>query len=398
MKPLSLLLAVSLLINAAVGVALILPRESAPTRVTPPPATTDATAPAVPIVDAETWSRLETRELPDLVARLRREGFPPEIVRAIVLAQVNALFAARRQALDPAAGNRPYWKDQSLDPAQLTALRQLSREQMAMMRTLLGADAESGDPLRDLYQNRTFTFLAPEKAVDLRQLLRDYDERRSDLFAEGFNSLTDRAKMTALDKEQTEAIAALLTPEEFTEYKLRSSNTANVLREQLSAFEPTEEEFRALFKLREPFDEKYNLSSGSSMVMNEQIARERSAAEKAVNEQFKATLSPERATAYDRSTDYNYRRTSQLVTRLELPAETTDRVWQAQKEFEQRRNDVYRLATPDQRPLMLKSLQQEAVATLTTMLGNERNVEAYRQYGGSWLQSMVPTPRPAVKR
>jgi hypothetical protein len=398
MKPASLLLAVSLLLNAAIGVALVLPRESTPANATPAPRPAEAAAPAAPVVDAETWSRLETRELPDLVARLRREGFPPEIVRAIVLAQVNALFAARRQALDPAAANRPYWKDQSMDPAQLSALRQLSREQMAMLRTLLGADAESGDPLRDLYQNRTFTFLTPEKAVDLRQLLRDYDERRSDLFADGFNTLTDRPKMTALEKEQTEAIAALLTPEEFTEYKLRSSTTANLLRDQLSAFEPTEEEFRALFKLREPFDEKYNLSSGPSMIMNEQLARERSAAEKAINEQFKATLTPERATAYDRSTDYNYRRTSQLVNRLELPVETTDRVWQAQKQFEQRRNDVYRLATPDQRTLMLKSLQQEAVATLTTLLGSERNVEAYRQYGGAWLQTFVPTPRPAVKR
>ncbi|MBL9210690.1 MAG: hypothetical protein JNL92_09490, partial [Opitutaceae bacterium] len=158
----------------------------------------------------------------------------------------------------------------------------------------------------------------------------------------------------------------------------------------------TEEEFRALFKLREPFDEKY--SSVFGPLMNEQLARERSVAEKAINDEFKATLTPERATAYERSTDYNYRRTSQLIARLELPAETTDRVWQAQKQFEQRRNDVYRLATPDQRPLMLKSLQQEAVATLTTLLGSERNVEAYRQYGGSWLQSMVPTPRPAVKR
>ncbi|MBL9212705.1 MAG: hypothetical protein JNL92_19745, partial [Opitutaceae bacterium] len=323
MKLVPLLLAVSLLLNAAIGLVLV--RSRTPESVPLPPPTTprDATAPVPPVVDAETWSRLETRELPDLIARLRSEGFPPEVVRAIVLAQVNALFAARRQALDPAAGNRPYWKDQAPDSAQLSALRQLSREQMAMLRTLLGADAESGDPLRDLYQNRTFTFLAPEKAVDLRQLLRDYDERRSDLFAEGFNSVTDRAKVTALEKEQSDAIAALLTPEEFLEYKLRASNTASLLRDQLSAFEPTEEEFRALFKLREPFDEKY--SSVFGPLMNEQLARERSVAEKAINDQFKATLTPERATAYERSTDYSYRRTSQLIARLELPAETTDR-------------------------------------------------------------------------
>jgi hypothetical protein len=395
MKPITLfLLAGSLALNAALAITLFVGLSaSAPAPVAPAPLPERKPAAVAPTLDAETWNGLATSNLPDLVGRLRREGFPPDVVRAIIAAQINEQFAARRKALDPAGGSRPFWKDLNHDANYQSAVRQLYREQRAALRDLLGADAESNDPLRDLYQNRSFTFLAPEKAVDLRQLLQDFDERRADAYSTG---APDRTKLSALEKEQADAIAALLTPEELQDYKLRASNTANALRDLLSAFEPTEEEFRAFFKLREPIDEKYGSNAG--MLPSDASMRDRSAAEREAATQFKATLSPERAAAFDRATDFNYRRTSQFIARLDLPADTTDRVWQAQKQFEQRRNDIFRTATPEQRTPMLAALQQEAVATIAPLIGGERNIDSYKQYGGNWLQSLVPPVRPATKR
>lgn len=395
MKPLPLvLLAGSLGLNAALVVTLLLGlAPSAPAPVAAPPAPERPLAAVTPAIDAETWKGLATGALPDLVARLRREGFPPEVIRAIAGSQINQHFAARRKALDPAGDSRPFWKDQGHDVSYQVALRQLFREQRAALREVLGADAEPNDPLTDLYRNRSFTYLPAEKAVDLRQLLQEFDERRADAYSGGVN---DRTKINAVEKEQAEAIAALLTPDELREYKLRSGNTANSLRDLLSAFDPTEEEFRALFQLREPIDEKYGGSQG--MLPSDAIMRERGEAERAANAQFKATLPPDRAAAFDRATDFNYRRTSQFIARLDLPPETTDRVWQAQKQFEQRRNDIYRTATPEQRATMLPALQREALAAVAPLIGGERNLDAYKQYGGSWLQSLVPAPRPPTKR
>jgi len=394
MKPLTpVLLGGSLLLNAALAVVLLRPTDPAP----PPsaaPAPASAPAPATPEAPlAGAWGRIETREFPDLVARLRAEGFPPEVIRAILLSQIGESFAARRQALE-AGANRPYWMDPGNRGAiNLEWLKQ-SREQMALLRQLLGADAETSDPMRDLYQNRSFSFLAPEKAVDLRQLLREFDERRTELFASSPGMMTDRTKMAALEKEQQEAIAALLSPEEHFEYRLRNSSSASILRESLSAFNPTEEEYRAMFRLREAFDEKFQTFSQSGPIaMNEAVMRERSAAEKQLNEQIKAALAPERAATYDRLTDYSFRRTNQLVERLGLPATTTDRLWETQKEFEQRRNDIFRTATPDQRTSMLNSLQQEAVARVGALFAQPGHLEAYKQHGGNWLQSLNPPPR-----
>jgi hypothetical protein len=336
---------------------------------------------------------LQTDDLSTLAARLRASGFPPALVRAILAAQIDEQFAARRKALRSADANLPFWKDQSSDPKLMTALAQLDREQQKLLRQLLGADAEADDPSSRLYQNRSVGFLPAEKADAISRLLRDYDERRSDLYASGFSSNTDRAKFDALEKEQHDAVARVLTPAELVEYDLRNSQTADSLRTDLSAFNPTEAEFRALYPLQAAFDERWGSNFGLTLSADER--RQREDAQKLLTDQIKAALGPERAADYERATDYNYRSTSQLVERLELPPETTNNLWAAQQEFQQRRMDIYRsAAAPDERTQQLAALQQEAIARITPLLGGASGVEAYKQYGGSWLQNLVPRPAP----
>jgi hypothetical protein len=40
------------------------------------------------------------------------------------------------------------------------------------------------------------------------------------------------------------------------------------------------------------------------------------------------------------------------------------------------------------------ALQQEAITRVMPLLGNAKNVDAYKQYGGSWITNMVPRPPP----
>lgn len=385
-------LVASLLLNAVFAAAFFLGRDSAPAvSVTSGPSAAKPAAP--PQIDATIWPALESADLRTLADRLRASGFPPEVVRAIAAAQISERFAAQRRALRSDLGNRPFWKDGSaFDPKLMAAERELSKQQRALMRELFGDEADD-DPQRSLFQNRAFTFLPPEKAGELRRILRDYDERRSDLFST--SPVYDREKIAALEKEQRAAIAQVLTPAEMLEYDLRTSNTAQRLRDELSAFQPSEEEFRAIFQLRQPFDERFDLSAGVAM----QNLRARSESEKGLKEQIKAGLSPERAAEYDRATDYNYRRATQLIARLELPRENVDQLWAVQKDAEARRNEIYRAArtlTPDERTAQLAALHQDAVAKVTPLIGGPRNVDVYKQYGGQWLESLVPRTRPTL--
>ncbi len=361
--------------------------------------TAGATAAAAPKIDAATWTNLQTAELPALANRLREAGFPIEMIRAMLMAQITESFNARRKALDPDAETRPFWKNRPTDSRIEMAMQQTYREQQKLLRDVLGKDAEGDDPMSYASQGRRLDGLPPEQADQVKEILRNFNDQRQEIYAAGMFTM-DREKLAALDKAQNDAISRALTPQQFDEYSLRNSNTGMQLRSELSAFNPTEEEFRALFKIRQPFDERYTMAAMSGP-MSPELMRERSEAQRALPQQMKAALSPERAAEYDRATDFNYRQTSQLVARLEMAPTTTDQVYAVQKEIQAKVQPLYmnRDLTPEARNAQLVQLAQEAKTKITPILG-DRGYEAYKQYGGSWMSQLTPRPAtagPAVR-
>ncbi|MEO5959505.1 MAG: hypothetical protein ABIZ49_02455, partial [Opitutaceae bacterium] len=283
----------------------------------------------------------------------------------------------------------PFWKNtpDSINPL----VSQLYREQQKLLRDLLGDDADSTEPMTGARQKALYSHLSPEKAAEVRGLVRQFNERRSEL-----NELGDTTKLQALEKEQRATLAALLTPDELFEHDLRTHRTATTLRNSLSAFQPTEAEFRAIFKLQRDFDEPFPPINSVADMLASRLTQNRGETQRQLAEQIKTMLGPERGVDYERTSDSSYRRTDQLVARLQLPPETTQQLWAAQKEYQQRRTDMMRNPSPpEERATRLTALQQEAVARVASLLGGERNVEAYKQYGGFWLQNLVPRPIPS---
>ena len=348
----------------------------------------------------EAWAELQTDDLSAQRDRLRAAGFPPELVRAILAAQVRENFAARRKAIEQSQGEIPFWKNPIRDPKMQAALRELGKEQEKILKDLLGRDARDDDPTYTAYLHRQFANLPDEKVDRLRQIMTDFDQQRSDIYANARNGLLpdEQKKMTELDKAMRAEFATVMTPDELTDYDLRSSNTAQQLRYNLTAFDATEPEYRAIYKLQAEFDEKYGRMYGPS---TQDEMKARMDAQKQLTEDIKSALGGgDRATAYERATDYSYRQTTQLVARLELPPETAANLWNTQKEFEKRRMEIYNAGSampPAERaPLLnaqLTALQQEAVVKLTPLLGGDASrVEIYKQNGGQWLQSLAPRP------
>ena len=245
-------------------------------------------------------------------------------------------YFARRKAIE-GEQDRAYWKSAIIDPKQQMELRQLSRDEQKQLRAILGPETDNDSP-SGVYRERGLAELPPAKAETARTILRDFDEQRQDLF----NSLSiagtisisqaDGEKLKAIDKAQHAELAKLLTAQELETYDLAASNTAQSLRSELAAFNPTEQEFRTLFKLQSQFEEQIGQTYGT---MSQEQMRVYMDAQKQLREQIKLALGPERAADYERATDYNYRQTSALVARLELPAETTNQLYDLRKEFEQ---------------------------------------------------------------
>ncbi len=402
MKTSSLLLVGSLAANVALAAVFVVGFSSAQaTRPNSMPpghpagaSGADAKSTAAAAVDPASWSHLQTDDLHAFMDRLRAEGFPPAMLRAIMAEQIRIQFAPRRAALDRKGAERPFWEPTANDAKTAMALRQIMKEQNQAVKDLLGPDP-AAEELAMSSLRRQFPGLSDDKIGAINRIKQAINEQQGDLFAgvSGVAPPDVTAKLRELTKAEHDEIAKTLTPQELEEYDLRTSSTASQLRYQLTAFNPTEQEFRTLFELQNQYSDQlgpmYSIPSQDEM-------KARADVQKQLNEQIVAALGPDRGADYTRAQDYNYRQTSQLVTRLDLPPETANDIYSLQKDIQQRANAVRmdRTLSPDVRTQQLAALADETKAKVTASLG-ETGFEAYKQYGGSWMQALQPPVRPA---
>lgn len=357
---------------------------------------THTTAPSsATAADPETWNGLQGGDVAASIERLRAAGFPPKIVQALAAELVRTQFAPRRVALNLKANEAPFWMTGSRDPKVDAALREINREQDEATRALLGADMFGQDEAYATRLRQQMPGLTPAKIEELQRIQRENQEKRADFYAKiagiGTMNPEERAKLGDFDKALVAAIGQALSPAEFEEYQMRLSQTADRVRSQFQAFDATEQEYRALFKVHQSFDD---LTGPMYAPPSQEEMRRRSEAQTQMNDQIKAVLGDARYAEYQRGTDYNYSRTRQLIARLELPPATADLVYDLQKDIQAR----MMMTTGPNRPLSLEArnaeraaLAQEAETKLTAALG-ARGYEAYKLNGGTWVQSLQPPP------
>ena len=403
------LLIVLLALSLATNAVLFCPRSS--TSTAPKPRTNDAGKPdpanpattAQPVAGptatdhevaqlAQTWQRLQSGDLKSLIAQLRAAGFSESMIRSIVASQVYDQFIARRKALIAQQEDNPYWTPKqrfALDPKTLSDLRDLTRQQNNQIKSLLGPDGVFGIAEREAYLRRQFGELPTDKLEQLEGIVSDYNEIRQQVYANANGVILeeDRERLSLLEKEQRADLTNAFTPQELENYELRSSNTANMLRFQLGTFKPTEEEFIAIFRATRAAEGQYgSISTGGA---NGNQVRQ---IQTAVLEQTKSFLTPERYADLKQASDPAYQMANRLVARLDLPAAAATQVVTVQQDITKRvgalRSD--QSLSPEQRALQLSGLLQEASTSLTNALGGARGLEAYKQYGGQWLQGLQP--------
>ena len=356
---------------------------------------TEGAAPAHPLVatGGSAWADLRGDDLAELVARLRAAGFPPKIIRAIVSVLLNERFAAREQALFYITDPREYWKQNGgiSTPKQMAELTKLDRERTALMKQLLGPDWMTQDDGNLAYFRRQYGELPAEKIARMQELMSAYADQRGQI-TPGFRSLLpdEVAKVTALEQQMHADLGKLVTPAELEQYDLRASSAANYLRYNLSSFGASEAEYRAIFAAYQPFADQYLNNYGALTPPQEEA---RSQAEKQLLPAIAAALGPDRFADYQQATDNQYRQLNQLVARLDLPIAAAREVAAVQQDIAARATTVRNDATlaADQRDAQLAALAQEAGAKISAQLG-PTGLEAYKIYGGQWLQKLAPPP------
>ena len=210
------------------------PPARIPAQATPPPPS--APEPAAPatntVVRKITWQMVESPDYRQYIDNLRSIGCPDETIRDIILADVNKLYEAKKKEVKGEPQEFEFWKGgnpwmANADPEVMRKLQALDAEKNQVLRAL-GIEPDFKTQAASLMNpmETMLDFLPEEKKGRMLKLFSDMQTRMAEAQRDGGG---DAESVMKAQKEMEEAAQALLTPEEFLNYQLRFSMTANML-------------------------------------------------------------------------------------------------------------------------------------------------------------------------
>jgi hypothetical protein len=225
-----------------------------------------------------------------LLTRLRDGRFPNSVLRAAA----NHLLLAHTPGLQQRLliASPAFWREPPEGDAAMVATRAAAETELRKACDALLAELALPPDDNELAALALrFGPLPPDRARQLDALVRSMPEDRR------------RRELTQV-----------LSPDELFECEVRSSLAARDLSDRLAAVEPTEDEFRALFRAW----------SSDPTLPSAGLIR---------------VLGPERAGIFQRENDRNYRTTRRLADGLGLPAAAAAEAWQLAKDTARRARD-----------------------------------------------------------
>jgi hypothetical protein len=321
--------------------------------------------------------------------------------RVIIRALVEQQLAERHREIAGMIRAQPWWTPEYGSESGtkiLVARQRLNREEKDAVDAVLGPDTSASEYTQAgrLYRYGNLPFA---KLNELDRINTDYNELEAQ--ARGISQFVmlpeDREELLYLEQQRQADVAQVLTPEELFEYNLRSSPTGWWLRQQLATFNPSPEEFRAIFSVEHALVAP--IAHGKYQLMNAEDKKAWSNLEPQLKEQIKAVLSPERFADYELKSTAAYRDTDALVQRLELPANVTGEIVAVQNEIT-KRADALRAnlaLSPAERTVQLGALAEEAAVRLTPVLG-DTGFNAYKQNVGRWVGALRPAGAPSAQK
>jgi hypothetical protein len=330
------------------------------------------------------WASIEVSDYKEYVKRLRAIGFPEELVRDIIIADVDKMYESREHALKPKSVpyDAPLAQRSTLDISQedwqhVRDLGALRVEKQTVLETILGDYVPREilrTPISRNYESYEYAInqLPPEKrdAVQAAQ--------ETEIYVEGYNRSTIKEHDAELEafkqsrQQRDQALLQVLTPEEFERYEMNTTPAGTELARRAIGMQPTDEEFQTMFRIAYTnwLDTGGVYGRWRAMpVPREQIV----AADQQMNESLKEALGPDRFLDYQMAVSGTGQQMRNFAARFELPRETMAQAFQLQTQIDRLGRTQARTTNPDGStnsagpPPQLADLQ----AQLQQMLGPE---------------------------
>lgn len=368
-----------------------------------PSTETPAAAPAKPIQSFD-WRMVESEDYKKYIANLRAIGCPEETIRDIITADVNKLFESRRKELNAGGKKFEFWKAGNpfatmMDADKMAKQQKLALEKRELLTELLGvAPEEKFDMFAGMNPFESMLdFLPADKQNKVMQMYQDMQVKMMKQFKDGAPDAEDMKNVQKAQKEMEAELAKILSPQEFEDFQLRMSQTAMTMRMQLAGFEPSEQEFRDVFKLKKKFDDEFGLYGMGTLDKAEREKRD--ATKKEMDAQLKNILGETRFADYERSQDYAYQGIAKVAERNNLGKDAAIKVYDMKKLAEEQarnlRND--KSLTSEQRTAALQGIRTETENSIRTVFGDKAYESYQKQPGAYWLKNISPDAKTETK-
>ena len=265
------------------------------------------------------WQEVESPDYPTYITNLRNIGCPEQTIRDIIIADVNALYA-RRRAIELVTPDQQWWRsepDTNVLQVALEKSRGLEDERRALLTRLLGPSWESGDLVSLPRPTRQGIVLdgpvLGALPTDTKQALQDINARseaKIQAYVEAQRAQgkePDPVELAKLRQQTRDELARVLAPAQLEEFLLRYSQFANTLRSsfgQLEYFNPTPDEFRAVFRATDGIDQQIQLLADST---DPNAVQTRKNLQAQLEDAIKVALGPKRYQEYQLLHDPLYR-------------------------------------------------------------------------------------------
>lgn len=347
------------------------------------------------------WREIESDDYRQYVANLRRVNCPPHVLRDVVLADLDQLYARTH---DRSVVRYEPWtgadRRREVTETQRRRERQRTLEHRALVRELLGADW-SHNAVKTWHEEAILQvlagFLTDEKAMLMAAVVerteRDVRNVRED--ADGILLDSDRARLSALHDGFTGELSALLTATEVEELLLRIQGLAVLMNGNvhIDAIQSTAAELRAIAAasrhLMDPLlEELFDL--GRRTPPGEEARRK-----EAFETEVRRILGESRFANYQRAQEEGFRQAAAFARNHDLPLSAAIETYDTRKRAEEERRQVLADDELDvgQKQAALELIRQLAEHSAQTTLGGPA-AEEYLRENEEWLKGLVTVPPP----
>ncbi|MFT3868258.1 MAG: hypothetical protein QM715_07155 [Nibricoccus sp.] len=267
-----------------------------------------AAEPAQPTPTSLEFAQLSATDLPTLKSALTRAGWPKSHVQALLNAEIQRRFKTDFTPTFEDMRTFEFWRTgpdalplAHLDtPERRKEIAERENKAREAYESLFPVVEEESGPLTKWEDQRRWGSLSQEKRATVEKILKSAEQFRDKFLKERGRMLTreEWEMLWAANRESRNQLAKALTPDELLDYDLRNSNTAAQMRGELDSFEPTRDEFLAIFRLRHPLELNFE---DKPKDLYPDVETQRAAAEKLSTQKIAELLGPERFDDYQLS-------------------------------------------------------------------------------------------------